>query len=60
MANEAKAWERMQKAIWEGEMESRRLDAFEAQVPKRHSESCAYHVGGDCTCGMFAWPEDEQ
>jgi len=57
MANEAKAWERMQKAIWEGEMESRRLDAM--PIKRTHSESCAYHAGGDCTCGLTPWPEDE-
>jgi hypothetical protein len=25
-----------------------------------HAERCAYHFGGDCTCGAIGWPEDAQ
>ena len=56
MTSEAKAWERMQKAIWQGIQEDA---AFDAQPIRIHSESCAYHFGGDCTCGLIAWSEDE-
>ena len=47
-----------QKKLIAGAIESAHLDALEANPKPRHSESCAYHAGGDCSCGATPWPED--